>query len=156
MGDRIQTADTTHAFIERHRVAHLATADAQGRPHVVPVCYAYDGIHLYVVIDTKPKRVAPSKLKRLRNIKENPRVAIIVDDYREDWGRLAYLLIQGRARVLEKKGECAQALRLLRAKYPQYRRMPLEGRPVIQITPERVVKWQGGSRARGKLGVYDR
>lgn len=149
MGDRTQTTDTARAFIERHRVAHLATADARGRPHVVPVCYAYDGRHFYVVIDTKPKRVAPSKLKRVRNIGENPRVAIVVDDYREDWGRLAYVLIRGRARVLEKKDECARALRLLRAKYPQYRRMPLEGRPVIQITPERVVKWQGGSRARG-------
>ena len=52
MGNKIQTTDAEQAFIERHRVAHLATADAYGRPHVVPVCYAYDGDHLYVVIDT--------------------------------------------------------------------------------------------------------
>lgn len=149
MGNRKQTTDAERAFIERHRVAHLATADAHGRPHVVPVCYAYDGHRLYVVIDTKPKRVAPSELKRMRNIEQNPRVAIVVDDYREDWGRLAYLLIQGRARVLGNKEQCAQALRLLRLKYRQYRSMPLEGRPIIQITLERVVKWQGGSRARG-------
>lgn len=145
----IQPTEAQRAFLESHRVAHLATADAQGRPHVVPICYAYDGAYLYVVIDTKPKRVGPFQLRRLRNIRDNPHVAVLVDDYSDDWSRLAYVLIRGRADVLMKGEVHEKALRLLRAKYPQYRRMALEDRPVIRITPGRVVEWQGGSRARG-------
>lgn len=145
----IQPTEAQRAFLESHQVAHLATADAQGRPHVVPICYAYDGRRLYVVIDRKPKRVSPLQLRRLRNIRENPHVAVVVDDYSDDWSRLAYVLIQGRADVLMKGEAHEKALRLLRAKYPQYRKMALEERPVIRITPERVVEWQGGSRARG-------
>jgi hypothetical protein len=73
----------------------------------------------------------------------------VVDDYSDDWSRLAYVMIRGRADVLEKGEAHERALRLLRAKYPQYRKMALEERPVIRITPGRVVEWQGGSRARG-------
>ena len=143
----IQPTEAQRAFLESHRVAHLATADAQGRPHVVPICYAYDGACLYVVIDTKPKRVGPLQLKRLRNITENPHVAVVVDDYSDDWSRLAYVLIRGRADVLMKGEAHERALRLLRAKYPQYRKMALEERPVIRITPESLASWGaiGGS-----------
>ena len=136
----IQPTEAQRAFLARHPVAHLATADAQGQPHVVPICYAYDE-YLYVAIDTKPKRVGPSQLKRLRNIRQNPRVAVVVDDYSDDWNRLAYVLIQGRAEVLEEGEEYEKALRLLRSKYSQYRKMPLEGRPLIWITPERIASW---------------
>ncbi|MGH7829076.1 MAG: pyridoxamine 5'-phosphate oxidase family protein, partial [Candidatus Binatia bacterium] len=76
-------------------------------------------------------------------IRENPNVAVVADDYSDDWSRLAYLLIQGRADVVEKGETHERALRLLRAKYPQYREMPLEERPVIRITPERIVSWSG-------------
>jgi PPOX class probable F420-dependent enzyme len=136
-----QPTEAQQAFIARHRVAHLATGDARGRPHVVPICYAYDGRRLYMVIDSKPKRVSPLQLRRLRNIRENPQVAVVVDDYSDDWSRLAYVMIRGRADVLEKGEAHERALRLLRAKYPQYRKMALEERPVIRITPESLVSW---------------
>ena len=137
----IPPTEAQRAFLESHRVAHLATADAQGRPHVVPICYAYDGAYLYVAIDTKSKRVGPFQLRRLRNIRDNPHVAVVVDDYSDDWSRLAYVLIRGRADVLMKGEAHKKALRLLRAKYPQYRKMSLANRPVIRITPESLASW---------------
>ena len=79
-------------------MAHMATADAGGAPHAVPICYAFDGLHLYSVIDLKPKRVAARGLKRVRNILANSRVAIVIDDYDEEWEKLAYVLIQGPRR----------------------------------------------------------
>jgi PPOX class probable F420-dependent enzyme len=137
------------AFLSRRRVGRLATADAHGRPHVIPVCYACDGAAIYIAIDAKPKRVAPSRLKRLANIRENAKVALVVDDYSEDWSRLAYLMIQGEAAIVESGAEHDRALVLLRAKYPQYRAMSLEERPVIRITIERAAGWaSGGSRVR--------
>lgn len=139
------------AFLSGRRVGRLATADAKGRPHVIPVCYASDGDAIYVAIDAKPKRVAPARLKRLANIRENPKVALVVDDYSEDWTRLAYLMIQGEAAILESGAEHDRALVLLRAKYPQYNAMSLENRPVIRIIVERAVGWaSAGTRDRDK------
>lgn len=136
-------------FLRRHRDGHLATADARGRPHVVPICYAHRGRSLYVAIDQKPKRLSPNRLRRLRNLRANPRAAVVVDDYSEDWSRLSYLLIEGRARILRRGSGHREALRLLRSKYPQYRRMPLEQSPVIEIRAERAVSW-------GRLAERDR
>jgi PPOX class probable F420-dependent enzyme len=133
-------------FLSAERVAHLATCDAQGRPHVVPVCYACDGTFLYSVIDAKPKRVPARRLKRLRNIAENPHVAVVVDRYDEDWTRLGFLLLHGTARVLSEGKEHAQAIAMLRQKYPQYRSMALEGRPVICIRVERAASWSSLDR----------
>src|SRR5512140_3711201 len=96
------------AFAERHRVAHLATADTGGAPHVIPICYALVDEHIYVVIDEKPKRTRTG-LKRLRNIAANPQVALVIDDYDEDWTRLAYLLVQGHAAMVEAADEYATA-----------------------------------------------
>jgi PPOX class probable F420-dependent enzyme len=126
-------------FIESQRLAHLATADASGRPHVVPVCFAYLKGRIYIAIDEKPKRSL--RLKRLRNIEENPQVALVLDRYDEDWSRLAWVLIQGTAAVLEGGAEHERAIAELREKYPQYREMALEGRPAIKITMERVSSW---------------
>ncbi|MGH7843718.1 MAG: TIGR03668 family PPOX class F420-dependent oxidoreductase [Candidatus Binatia bacterium] len=133
-------------FLDRHRIGHLATADCRGRPHVVPICYACDGSCLYSVLDAKPKRVPAAKLKRLRNIQDNPRVAVVIDEYDEDWTRLAYTLVHGTATVLSGGEKHARALRLLRDRYPQYRAMPLEGCPVIRITIERAVSWNALDR----------
>jgi len=119
----------------------MATADSRGRPHVIPICYVCADSCLYSVLDAKPKRVDATNLKRVLNIQENPRVAVVVDEYDEDWTRLAYVLLHGTARVLSGGEEHARALRLLREKYPQYRAMQLEGCPVIQITIERAVSW---------------
>ena len=122
-------------------MARLATADAHGSPHVVPVCYAFDGRHIYSAIDLKPKRVSARRLKRVRNILVNPRVAFVVDEYGEDWSALAYVLIRGRAEILGDGDEQIRAEALLRDKYPQYVNLLEEGCTVLKITPETVNSW---------------
>jgi PPOX class probable F420-dependent enzyme len=130
------------AFVQAQRVARLATADAAGRPHVVPVCYAFDGERFYTPIDEKPKRVAESALRRVRNIQVRPEVALLIDRYDEDWSQLGYVLVQGRAALLASGDPAhALALMLLRERYPQYRTMALEKHQVIAITPVHVVSW---------------
>ena len=126
-------------FIERRRVAHLATADKSARPHVVPVCFAYLDGRFYIAVDEKPKRSL--RLKRLRNIEENPRVALVFDRYDDDWSRLGWVLVQATATVLLDGPEHERALMALRARYVQYRSMALERRPVIAMTVERVSSW---------------
>ena len=76
----------------------MATADAEGAPHVVPVCYAFDGSSIYSALDLKPKRVSTHRLKRVRNIAANPRVALVIDDYSEEWSALRYVLVRGPPR----------------------------------------------------------
>ena len=134
---------TKHAsrLIRSARIAHLATADASGMPHVIPICFAFDGKNFYSSIDEKPKRTVPSKLKRLRNIAENSQVAIVIDHYEEDWRKLSYVLVSGKARVLLPGAKHQAAVRLLRRKYPQYRRMRIEKLPMIVIRPTRVTSW---------------
>ena len=136
------------AFLDGRRVAHLATADAAGIPHVVPVCFALHGESVYIAIDRKPKSGKP--LKRLRNIAENPHVALTADHYDDDdWTRLRWVMVRGRAELLERGDEHDAAQALLRAKYPQYRAMDLAPLPVIAIRMERVASWSaaGGSAA---------
>ena len=128
-------------FIRSARVAHLATADREGRPHVIPICFAFDGKALYSPIDEKPKRTSPLGLKRVRNILENPHVAVVVDRYDENWKKLAYVLIRGRARLLTRGENYRKAVFLLRRKYPQYRHKAIQDRPMIQIRPTRVTSW---------------
>lgn len=130
-------------FVAGARVARLATADRAGAPHVVPLCFWFDGERFYFVIDEKPKRAAGTGLKRMRNIAENPRVALIVDHYEEDWAELAYVLVRGRARVVDDDSEYMLALRHLRDKYAQYRAMALstEKNPIVRIDPEHVHAW---------------
>jgi PPOX class probable F420-dependent enzyme len=115
------------------RVAHLATADRKGRPHVVPICFAVDGWELFTPLDEKPKKSPPLRLKRARNIILNPKVAVLVDHYEENWRRLTYILIHGRAMLAMRGKKHRKAVRLLRKKYSQYRSMRLEERPVIIV-----------------------
>jgi PPOX class probable F420-dependent enzyme len=129
------------AFVDAQRVGHLATADAAGTPHVIPVCFVRVSDTLYIAIDQKPKRGDPRQLKRVRNVLENPRVALVADMYDEDWSRLGFVLLRGRARLVERGQEHHQALAALRAKYEQYRAMALEERPVIAVDIERVTVW---------------
>ncbi len=131
-------ADT---MLREARVARLATADAAGQPHVIPVCFVFDGTAIYIVIDEKPKRTSPRHLRRVRNILANPRVALVVDHYEEDWDRLRYALVLGTATMAEEGADHARAIALLREKYPQYRAMRLDGRPIIKIVPNRVAAW---------------
>ena len=128
-------------FTQAQRVAHLATADRRGVPHVVPVCFAIAGASLYIAIDEKPKSGAPTRLKRLRNIAENPAVSLVIDRYDEDWARLGWVMVRGTAEIIEGGTEVAEAHTLLRARYPQYRAMVFEGRPVIAVRMERVASW---------------
>jgi PPOX class probable F420-dependent enzyme len=130
-------------LLDKSRIAHLATADRSGRPHVVPLCFARDEDHLYFVVDEKPK-TAGKRLKRMRNIAENPEVALLVDVYDEDWTRLEYALVHGRAEVVGDGAEFARALTLLRARYPQYVTMRLQpGRnEVVRILPSLVHHWR--------------
>lgn len=127
-------------FLETCRVADLATADRQGRPHVVPVCYAVAEESAYITIDRKPKG-DPRALKRLRNIAQNPEVALTVDRWDEDWSKLGWVMLRGRAEILETGAEHDRAQDLLRRRYPQYRTMPIAGLPVIAIRIERVTGW---------------
>ncbi len=136
-----QLTGNQRAFIRDARVAHLATADAENQPHVVPICFAFDAGALYSVIDEKPKRTAPLALKRVRNIAANPHVAVVIDRYDENWSRLAYVLLSGRARLLRRGAVHRAALVLLRRKYPQYRSMALEKRPIIRVSNLRASVW---------------
>ena len=127
-------------FVNRARVARLATADAKGAPHLVPVCFVVEGTSLYITVDEKPKRT-DIPLKRIRNIQENPAVAVTIDRWDEDWSRLAWVMLRGRAEVLEDGAEHARAQALLREKYPQYRTMAIDGLPVIALRIGRVLGW---------------
>jgi PPOX class probable F420-dependent enzyme len=128
-------------FLSARRVGRLATADARGNPHVVPVCYAVTEDTLYITIDEKPKRPTAQPLKRLRNIAANPSVAFVVDRYDEDWTRLGWLMLRGRAEILSDGPEHDRAQALLRERYPQYRAMQLGEFPVIAIRIERATSW---------------
>ena len=128
-------------FLRSARSGHLATADAQGRPHVIPVCYVFDGEAIYSVLDAKPKTTPLRQLRRVRNILANPQVSLVVDHYEEDWSRLKYVLVRGEAGLLQEGEEWARAIAMLREKYPQYQEMDLDESPVIKITPRRFTPW---------------
>jgi PPOX class probable F420-dependent enzyme len=138
--EALMLSEGQRRFLESRRVGHLATADASGMPHVVPVCFAIAENAAYVTIDEKPKG-EPRSLKRLRNIADNPSAALVADRYAEDWTRLGWVMLRGRAEILESGAEHDAGQQLLRSRYPQYRRMQLAGLPVIAIRIERVASW---------------
>ncbi|MER6950107.1 TIGR03668 family PPOX class F420-dependent oxidoreductase [Nonomuraea sp. NPDC000554] len=119
------------------RVARLATADAEGTPHLVPVAFAVRADRVVTAIDHKPKTTAD--LRRLRNIRANPKVSLLADHYEDDWTRLWWVRADGPARVVEDGPERESALDWLAGKYDQYRRRRPEG-PVIVVD---VVRWSG-------------
>ena len=127
-------------FLASRRVGHLATADARGTPHLVPVCFAVREGELYITIDQKPKGDFRT-LKRLRNIAENPIAAFVADRWDEDWTRLGWVMLRGPAEILAEGAEHDRAQALLRSRYPQYRAMALEGLPVITLRIARVTSW---------------
>lgn len=139
------------AFIAGMRVARLATVDSDGAPSQVPICYALIGdaeSRIVSVLDEKPKGVPDAELARVRNIRRDPRVSLIVDHYEEDWSKLAFVKIRGRAEIVE-PGERhhASAIAGLREKYPQYRSMAIERRPVILIDDLHATSWGLGRSA---------
>jgi PPOX class probable F420-dependent enzyme len=134
-------SDKERTFLLDQRVGRLATADGNGAPHVLPVGYALGADTLYITIDDKPKRTSGRKLKRLQNIIENPRAAVVVDRYDEDWSRLGWVMLRGHAEILDDGDEHDNAQALLRARYPQLAGMQIAGYPVIALRIERVTSW---------------
>jgi PPOX class probable F420-dependent enzyme len=130
------------ARLDIARVARLATVDAERRPHLVPICFACDGSVFYSAIDRKPKQVPASRLARLKNVQATPQVALLVDQYDEDWTRLWYVLVRGEAELVSVLAEKERAIQLLRAKYTQYSAdMLADDAPVLRITPVRITAW---------------
>ncbi len=154
----MELAPALVAFLEEQRVARFATIDGDGLPHVLPVCYALlrgpDEDSLYSVVDEKPKRGEPRRLARLRHLLLHPRAALLVDVWDEEWSRLGWVMVQGEVAVFHGEeglvpapGEEERALQALRRRYPQYRAMALEGRPLIRLRPGRVLHWGGEESA---------
>ncbi len=127
-------------LIETLRVARLATMTPHGTPHIVPVCFAKSGDSFVIPVDEKPK--ASRRLARLRNIAYQPKVSLLFDHYSDDWTTLAWVRVDGLATVLERGDQRPAALHALRARYPQYRQMALEGLPLIVIAPIAVAGWR--------------
>lgn len=132
-------------FLNRSRVATLATIGRKGVPSLVPMCFAvtgHDEPTIVSVLDEKPKDVPDSELARVRNIRRDPRVRLLVDHYEEDWSRLAFVQVAGVARLVEPGAPGhAAAITALREKYRQYREMTLEIRVVIAIEQIRARSW---------------
>jgi PPOX class probable F420-dependent enzyme len=124
-------------------VARLATVAPDGQPHLVPVTFAVDADRIYTAVDAKPKTT--TNLRRLRNIRADPRVAVLADHYEADWDRLWWARAEGLASILGEPADRARPLELLAARYPQYRVTPPPG-PVIAIAVERWTGWAASDR----------
>jgi PPOX class probable F420-dependent enzyme len=133
--------DIERQFLGKQFVARLATADSDGVPHVVPVCFTILESTVYIAIDQKPKSGDPRALKRIQNIAANPSVALIVDHYEDDWQQLAWVMLRGTAEVLESGDEREAAHTLLRQRYKQYEGMDFLGLPMIAIRIARASSW---------------
>lgn len=142
MSKRTKLNEDEAAFIYSQRVARLGTVGEQDSPHLVPVCYACDGIRFYTPLDEKPKRVSVTHLQRVRNIMANHKASLLIDRYDDDWSKLGYILIRGYAELIFAEHEAhAHAVNLLRMRYHQYRTMALETLPIIMITPDHITAW---------------
>ena len=127
--------------VERGRVARLATVGPDARPHLVPICFVLEGSVLYSAVDRKPKR--SQALRRLENVRANPKVSVLVDRYDDDWTQLWWVRLDGEARVLTEGAEREHALHLLERKYPQYASSTPNG-PVLAIEIEQWRDWEHG------------
>lgn len=129
-------------YFETARIGRLATADAEGRPHVVPVCFALVDDHIVTPIDEKPQRVSPGELRRSRDVSENPRVALLVDHYTDEWSQLGWVQVRGTATLRAPDEDShVPGIEALRRKYDQYADHDLETRPLIRIAPGSVRSW---------------
>jgi len=134
-------SDRERRFLATRMVGHLATADRGAVPHVVPVCFAISDSTLYITIDEKPKRSAAAPLKRVKNIEENPGVAVVVDRYDDDWTLLGWVMLRGKAEILTGGSEHGRAQALLRCRYRQLNAMQIGQLPVIAVRLDRVTSW---------------
>lgn len=141
------------AYLEAARVGRLATADSEGNPHAVPVCFAFTDDHIVSPIDEKPQRVGPEALRRVQDIRENPRVTLVVDHYTEDWSRLGWVQVRGRATLCEPSADPHPVgVQALEETYDQYESHALEDRPLIRIDPGSVRSWGRLERPTGGSG----
>ena len=132
------TEEDARARMAGSRVARLATAGSDGQPYLVPITFAVDGDLIYTAVDHKPKTTR--KLRRLRNIRENPRVAVLADYYAEDWDALWWVRVDGWATVVEDERAAQHPLDMLAERYEQYREQRSVG-PVIVIQADRWTGW---------------
>ena len=128
-------------FIQSHRIAYLATCDEKNNPHVIPIVYVFDGKFLFSPIDKKAKKLSPGQLRRIKNIKENSSVSIVIDDYSENWEKLAWVQIRGNAEILDSGSKYQKAVRMLSEKYSQYKEMPLDDCLMIVVKVEKCLSW---------------
>ena len=132
-------------FIQRARVARLATVGSGFKPHLVPTVFVFDGNYFFIPVDEKRKKAKPENLRRIKNILANPNVALLFDEYSEDWTRLAFVLIQGTASIVKSRKQAdiqlRQAQKELATKYIQYQKIGI-GEMCIVIKPEKVVSWR--------------
>jgi PPOX class probable F420-dependent enzyme len=136
----LTTRDARRLFAQAP-VARLATVTEAGRPHIVPVTFAVDGNYIYTAVDAKPKNeTAAGGLQRLRNIRSDPRVAVLADRYRDDWASLWWVRADGLASIVAEPHLAAGPVALLAGRYPQYHDVPLTG-PVIAIAVQRWSGW---------------
>ncbi len=137
------TLDDVRDELSAARHGYLSTASDDGDPHLQPVVFELVGGEIYIAIDEKPKRTV--RLRRLTNIESNPRFALLVDCYSDDWSELWWILVRGAANVLwpdeRHADEARVAIAALRAKYRQYDDMALEERPLLRLSAERVTRW---------------
>ena len=135
-------------IIDKARVARLATVDSECKPHLIPVVSVFDNYSYFIPIDEKTKRSRPEKLKRAKNIQQNSNVTLLIDDYNENWRKLYFIMIQGKASIIGgKKLEQNELLllekahKLLSDKYLQYQKIGI-GEYVIMIIPQKVITWK--------------
>jgi PPOX class probable F420-dependent enzyme len=135
-------------IIDKARVARLATVDSECKPHLIPVVFVFDNYSYFIPIDEKTKRSRPEKLKRAKNIQQNSNVTLLIDDYNENWRKLYFIMIQGKATIIGgKKLEQNELLllekahKLLSDKYLQYQKIGI-GEYVIMIIPQKVITWK--------------
>lgn len=145
---RATLRDGERRFVSEQRVGHLATVDEIGRPHVVPICFALLDDVVVSALDEKPKSVIPTQLRRVKNLLASPSVQFLVDEYDDDWERLRFVQLRGRAELVEPGTAFhAAAVQILRAKYAPYDSMRIEEQPIIRIEIDRVRAWS--ARASG-------
>jgi PPOX class probable F420-dependent enzyme len=137
------TAEEARRRFASARIAHLASADTDGVPHLVAMVFALVGATVYSAVDDKPKRTRA--LRRLANVEVNPSVAVLVDHYDEHWDELWWVRAEGRGRVLDGESpEARAALAALAARYSQYRERP-PGGPVLAVDVERWSSWSAAA-----------
>jgi PPOX class probable F420-dependent enzyme len=135
-------------IIAKATVARLATVDSECKPHLIPVVFVFDNDCYFIPIDEKTKRSKPENLKRTKNIQQNPNVALLIDEYNEDWRKLYFIMIQGKASIIGGKESdqnepalLEKAHKLLSSKYVQYQEIGI-GEYVIMIVPQKVITWK--------------